>query len=682
MGGRDALTMPDSFRGQRRRCKLFTRRDLKIAAIMIAALLLALSLQQESAPQFADEVTVTATRTRARVAETASSVVVLNSEDLETTAAPAIDDALRQVPGFTLFRRSGSRTANPTSQGASLRAIGASGASRVLVLDDGIPLNDPFGGWVYWGRVPRAALQQIEVVRGGASELYGSGALGGVIQLIRREPAGGLKVEVSAGTEETWDASLFASSQVADWFVAFAGELFRTDGYIPVRETEQGPVDQPLNSRRGTADMTLTRIQDDSRLFVRGSVFKEARANGTPLQSNDTSTRQVSAGLDTRLGSSPLTLRAYFADQTYHQSFSAIAEDRQTERLTRLQEVPVDAFGLAGQFMRPVGRAHTLVAGFETRRIEGFSDELILGAGVTRSHSGGTQRVAGAYLEDLIQASPRLSLTAAARFDSWSNEDRHDSELSPRLAGRYALTDSLALAGSIYQSFRAPTLNELYRDFRVGNVLTLANENLGAERLSGAEAGLIGSHRRLSARGTVFVMDVERNIANVTTSVQPGLTIRQRQNLGETRSRGIEIDAQTWVGRSIRLSAGYLFADATVRQFSANPELEGLEVAQIPRHQGSAQAQFVLPRHTTAGIQLRWASHQFEDDLNQIELDRFTVVDALFSMPMGARSALILAVENVFDEEYAIGATPILTLGSPRFIRLGLRWSDGSGADH
>src|SRR6266545_1990015 len=134
-------------------------------AMFFAALLIA---------QTSETITVTATRTETRIADTPSSVVVLSQKTLETTAAATIDDALRQVPGFTLFRRTGSRVANPTSQGVSLRGIGASGASRALVVDNGIPLNDPFGGWVYWGRIPRLALDRVEILRGGASDLYGS----------------------------------------------------------------------------------------------------------------------------------------------------------------------------------------------------------------------------------------------------------------------------------------------------------------------------------------------------------------------------------------------------------------------------------------------------------------------------------------------------------------------------
>jgi len=172
---------------------------------MLAALILA---------QVVDSITVTATRTETRVADTPASVVVLSADDLRNSAAPAVDDALRQVAGFTLFRRASSRVANPTAQGVTLRGVGASGASRALVLDDGVPLNDPFGGWVYWGRVPMVALERAEVLRGGASDLYGSSAMGGVVQFVRRKtPA--LNAELSAGSQESGTASVFAAGEHA-----------------------------------------------------------------------------------------------------------------------------------------------------------------------------------------------------------------------------------------------------------------------------------------------------------------------------------------------------------------------------------------------------------------------------------------------------------------------------------
>src|SRR5512140_1798536 len=134
---------------------------------------------QTTPPRASEAIVVSATQTETRLSDTPASVIVISGTTLATTAASTTDDALRQVPGFALFRRSGSRSANPTSQGVSLRGLGASGASRALVLDDGIPLNDPFGGWIYWSSVPRESLDRVEVVRGGVSQLYGSSALGG-----------------------------------------------------------------------------------------------------------------------------------------------------------------------------------------------------------------------------------------------------------------------------------------------------------------------------------------------------------------------------------------------------------------------------------------------------------------------------------------------------------------------
>ena len=137
-----------------------------------------------------EESNVTATGIAAPAGALPSAVTVVGSAELEHAAAIALDDVLRGVPGFTLFRRSSSRTANPTAQGATLRGLGGSATSRALVLADGVPMIDPFGGWVHWSRVPAVALDRVEVVRGGASGLYGAGALAGVVQLFRRTPGG------------------------------------------------------------------------------------------------------------------------------------------------------------------------------------------------------------------------------------------------------------------------------------------------------------------------------------------------------------------------------------------------------------------------------------------------------------------------------------------------------------
>lgn len=596
-----------------------------------------------------ESITVTATRTETRVADTPASVVVLSREELATSAAPAIDDSLRQVAGFTLFRRSGSRVANPTSQGVTLRGVGASGASRALVLDDGIPLNDPFGGWVYWGRIPRVALDRVEVLRGGASELYGSAAMGGVIQFIRRKsPA--LSVDASLGSQETGTLSLFAGNARG----SVAADFFSTDGYVLVRPSQRGAIDVEADSQHTTLDGTL----HGERAFVRASYYSESRNNGTPMQVNDTEIRHLSIGGE--FGG--LSLRAYGSDQDYFQTFSAIAGDRQSERLTVEQDVPSRGFGGSAQWTRPIGGRHVVVAGAEVRRARGTSKELrFTAAGTFRVEAGGTQDSAAVYVEDLFAVRPDLTITAGVRGD-WVESTVSETQVNPRIAVLWRASDNLAVSASGYTAFRSPTLNELYRGFRVGNINTLPNARLTSENLTGVELGA----RLRNARVTLFWMSVSDAIANVTLSATPTLITRQRQNLGRTRSIGAELDAEWRLARDWRASASWLYVDATVREGG----LRGNRVPQVPRHQGTAQLTW-----KSVGAQLRWSASQFDDDRNQLPLDSYFVADLFASHPLRERLDVTLAIENVFNAEVEVSATPVVTLGQPRAARIGLRYN-------
>ncbi|MEA2337020.1 MAG: hypothetical protein QOE82_1027, partial [Thermoanaerobaculia bacterium] len=458
----------------------------------------------QTPPAVSDTIIVTATQTQTRLNDTPASVVVITREAMKTTAAATTDDALRQVPGFTLFRRSGSRSANPTSQGVSLRGVGASGASRALVLDDGIPLNDPFGGWVYWGRVPRVAIDRIEVVRGGASDLYGSGAMGGVLQFIRRTNDD-VAFETSAGNEGTGTASLFAAMKRGDWSGSIDADFLTTSGYILVQPSQRGTVDVEADTRHTTLDAAVRYAGS----FLRLSRYAESRNNGTPLQINDTAIRQIAAGTDIRTAAGSLLLRGYDSDQDYHQTFSAIAADRNSERLTVDQRVPSSGRGGSLQWFSTIAK-NVLVAGADARQVKGASDELqyAVNGRVTPSVVAGRQRNAAAYVEDVATLSKRVTLSAGIRFDSWRNfdaerngialADRSDDAWSPRITLLVRASDRLAITAAAYKSFRAPTLNELYRNFRVGNVQTLANESLGAEHLSAIELGARSGPLRLT----------------------------------------------------------------------------------------------------------------------------------------------------------------------------------------
>lgn len=652
----------------------------------------------------AEEITVTATRTQTRISESAASVVLLSRGDLGATSALTIDDALRQVPGFTLFRRSGSRVANPTAQGVSLRGVGASGASRALVLADGIPLNDPFGGWVYWGRVPREAIGRIEVVRGGGSHLYGSDALGGVIAFLPRTDDSTFTMEASYGNQQTPSGSMFASGRSGAWGGRVSAQAFHTDGYVIIAEQDRGPIDKPAAAEYSTVEATLERrFGSNGRAFARGSIFGEDRENGTPVQTNQTYIRQLAAGFEwTSPGVGALSVRSYGGTQVFDQDFSAVAADRNSETITRSQRVPSQHVGLGLQWSRAASSRQTVVGGLDAREVRGASDELgfVGGRLTTAVGAGGRERTFGVFGEDMIRISSRWLATVAARIDHWRNydalsvtrplaqpgappathfEDRTETAFSPHLSLVHHVNDSLSISGSVYRAFRAPTLNELYRSFRVGNVVTQANVNLLAERLTGAEASALlrSTGGRANLRGTFFWSAVTRPIANVTLTVTPDLITRQRQNLGRTQSQGIELEGEARVRDDITISAGYLFADASVVSFPANTQLEGLLIPQVARHQFTFQVRYSSERNT-AGIQGRAIGSQFDDDQNQFRLGRFFTLDALASRSLARGIEVFAAAENLLDQRYDVGRTPIRTIGPPLLARAGLRFRWGA----
>jgi outer membrane receptor protein involved in Fe transport len=390
--------------------------------------------------------------------------------------------------------------------------------------------------------------------------------------------------------------------------------------------------------------------------------------------------------------------RAYGGTQLFDQNFSAVAADRQSENLTRLQRVPAQAIGASLNWTRAFAGNQTIVAGVEAREVRGASDEVVYVAGRPTSliGAGGRERTVGVYFEDLIRIGSRLFITPGLRFDRWRNfaalsatrpittpsptavtffPDRDEHSFSPQLAAVFRVNDRASLFASMSRAFRAPTLNELYRSFRVGNVLTLANENLQAERLTGGEAGArVGSSNdRFSFRGSFFWNEITRPVANLTLQTTPALITRQRQNLGRTRSRGIELTNDVRLNRNWNLSAGYLFADATVVSFPVNLSLEGLQLPQVPRHSFTFQTRYSNSRIATIAFQGRASSAQFDDDLNQFRLDSYFTLDGYVSRDLNRRWSVFVAVENILNQRYEVSKTPVTTLGPPILVRAGFR---------
>ena len=590
--------------------------------------------------------------------EAPAAISVIGRLELQEVPGVNIDDRLRVVPGFTLFRRTSSLVANPTTQGVSLRGIGSTGASRTLVLWDGIPLNDPFGGWVYWTRIVPSEIDRIEMSRGASTSMFGDLAMGGAINIFSR-PAEPLHVSLgfeggNAGTEEV----TAAGSYLHRWFGASASvRFFNTDGYFIVPAANRGKVDTPAGVEFAAGMLRLDFLGARDRLFVRLDTLAEDRANGTAAVKNSTSLGTLAANYSHQMDHDSFSVLGYRTQEEYHANFSAIAADRNSERITSRQQVPAESTGGAG-FWSHTGREFNLIAGADARNVEGFSYDTTLPANTVKV--GGGSRLEHGVFGQANASKGDFRFYGGLRQDVTGTGDNF---VSPNGGITYG-KKRFRLRGSVYRSFRTPTLNELYRDFRAGNTNTLANPLLKQETVFGSEAGVdwVGEKSRISV--TAYRNDLSNLITNVTLTTTPTLITRQRQNAASALARGFEMSARRDWGE-FHGELGYLFADSRVAT--------GERIAEVPKHQGSAQVSYVH-KGTVAALVVRSYSLQFDDDKNTLLLGGFASVQLSLRQRLPHHFTASLGIENLMDRQYWVGLSTVPNIGPPRLVRAGIRW--------
>jgi len=642
-----------------------------------------------------ETVVVTAYRSALGSSDSPASTRVLDQQQLQQAVSPSLDGKLREIPGFTLFRRSSSLVANPTTEGVSLRGLGSTAASRSLVVLDDIPLNDPYGGWIHWEELPELSIHSIEVVRGGSSDLYGSSAIGGVISVIPVRPqTTGMQIVTSDGSESTLDDGALATVKHDAWSGLASGGLIATDGYTLVSPNLQGPIDHPSNvhAQNGLAEVDRVLPQNgrqDGRIFLRSNVLNEIRHNGTLVQWNSDRLWRGAAGADWR----DFALRLFGDDEHYRQTFSSIAANRASEKLTRFAFDPADELGAALRWHRPIGTHAPALAGADTHDVRAEdAEQLFTGSGGTLDTSA-HQRQTGVWGEALFTPS-QWTISGSARVDHFSNFDARqfsssaapvqlpafsESVFDPRLGLVRRITQSLAWNASGFRAYRAPTENELYRTGQVGQQVTEPNANLRSERATGWETGFQEDIRRYgsSLRASYFWTQVNRPITALTLSVTPTEELLKRENLGQIESRGVSLDYAMQPASWIGIDGGYQFANATVTKFAPQPALIGKWIPQVPRNMATTQVRFTRPRIGVLSVQGQLTGRQFDDDANAYLLHSYFRLDAYGEHNIGRRVVAFASGENLFDRSIEVGRTPILTLGTPRLARVGLRLNFG-----
>lgn len=656
-------------------------------------------------PSAVDVVVVTAARLPPRISEQAFSTVRLEVDRLR--AAARVDEALTAAPGVSLFRRASSLSANPTTQGISLRAIAPSGAGRALVTLDGAPLNDPFGGWVIWSQLPPAFLEGAEITRGAGAGPYGAGALTGVIAL--RERGEGQMAELGLG--ERGVASVQGAAMLgigrARLFIGAGHE--RGDGYVAVRGGRGGAADTRLDLDSKAFAARLDAPVGPVAFSARIAAYDETRGAGLAGARASADGASVSLAL----------ARAPAADQwgwrvqawrrrsdLANSSVSVAADRASTTPANSQDQTPAVGRGV-NVALRRVSGALEWELGADGRVSRGEVRERFryLFGGFTRGRvAGGEASVVGGYVEGAWRGHTWLA-TGGLRLDQWAARngkrverdlatgavvlddrpvDRSGEVVSARLGLRRALGEGAAVRAAAYGGFRAPTLNELHRPFRVGADITEANAALRPERLIGIETGLSRQGARGLIEATVFWNRLEDPVTNVTLGVGPavfpragfvpaGGVLRERRNTGRIEAVGIEASAQRSLTRGLEARAALSATDARVRGGAA-PQLTGKRPAQAPGWSATAGLAWRASDRLVVDLDLKREGRRYDDDLNSRRLAASTTINARLSRRLGAGTGLYLALDNLLDADVQTGRTAdgVVSLGPPRQMRVGL----------
>lgn len=684
-----------------------------ITAGWLAAALAVTSARAEEPPARLETITVTADRLPAPDAAQPFTITRIEKEDLERAPQLRLDDILRNAaPGFSLFRRTSSRVAHPTAQGVSLRNVGPNGAGRTLVLSDGIPLNDPFAGWIPWARVPPSSVSEVIVNPGGGAGLFGNAALAGTIHLESADPTdSGAEILGTLGNRDTYEASLNARLTREKLALSAYGNRYSTGGYPVLQADQRGPVDTDADASswtwQGRADYTP---DERTRLTFVASAFEEDRGNGTQFTRNSSSGQDFSATFRRFISTldAELRLQAYTQRRKFRSTFSSVNATRTEEtRALDQYDVPAIAAGASAVWSQEIASAHRLVAGLDFRWVEGETNEAFLrvACAFTRNrNAGGQQLFAGAFAEDTWKVSDAVEIVAGGRVDYWKQydgqrverntvtgatlrDDRfpNDDGVTPngRLGISAQLTRGARARAAIYTGFRAPTLNELYRPFRVGNDITEANPALEPERLFGGEVGIDWKpSTRFAAGLTGFYNELHDAIGNVTVGEGPGTfepggfvpaggVLRQRRNLDRVEVLGLEAKIVWQITDAWRLRAQYVQTHAIVGSATEAHQLEGKRLAQAPEQVAVAALDWTQGRWQGTA-QIRYVGAQFEDDLNTLKLAPFTTVDVSLGYRFTDWATAVARVENLFDIESEVGKTAsgLISIGPPRMFSL------------
>lgn len=625
---------------------------------------------------------------------------VITQKEIATTPAQSPDQLLRDVPSVSLPRND-SHFVHPTGQSITIRGLGR---GRTLVLADGVPLNDPFGGWIQWNKIPLGTIDRAEIVRGASSNLYGSLAMAGVVQyLTAPTDEKRLYGQIDGGSFNTFHTGFNTGGPLTSALSGSVhGDIFRTDGYKLV--LRRGPVDKPANFESNSGGAKLSwKPNDKLSSFFSANYYSDFRDSGSHRARNNWWFGDGAGGIDYKTnGGNNWQFRLFGGAEKFSNNNVSINTARTTEVRTLHQYIPVQHIGGSLVWWKALNAQHTLTFGVDSRFITAENKEKSY-SGTTGLLNGkpkakGNQELMGLFGEWSYTPIEPVTFTAGLRYDHWWNfhaeavdrlgaftrfPDQDKGSFNPRLGVVYRVTPEIGLRAAGYTGFRAPNLNELYRSFG-NNPTTFGNPELGPERVKGFEAGVDWAPlRALRFNLTGYFSHLEDLIQTLTVA-NPGLnpticagaaTCNKRNNVGAARSYGVELDSEYRPFSTLTLSANYAMTMAYITDYPEDTRLLGKWLSSVPRHQGAISARWSDPDWLDFTLRVRAEGKQFANDLNTLILPGYVTLDAYAARDIVKGAQVFVSLNNLLDKKVITGrSTTVTNIGAPLSAIGGLKF--------
>lgn len=658
-------------------------------------------------------VVVSATRTQVEASKVAATVNVLSPEQVRQSPARETQDLLREIPAVEL-----PRTSSLVGGSAQIVSIRGVDEGRTAVLADGIPINDAWGEWIDWGRVPKSALDRVEVVEGGTSSLYGNGAMGGLISFFTRPLSpGAMNVQLDGGSRSARHAYVAGGLPIINGLTAtVSGDYSQGGGYNMIDQPIAGSIDTVSGIIQRNAFARLN-YAPSSKLsaFLGGHLFGDSRNTGTPLSFTNRDQRDLSAGLDWGDNSmGVIGLRAWDGRMIENQRAAAFRSGatRAAEDSSLTASIPSHDWGASAIWsVSQRWMMQSFSVGGDFRHYQGDFNEVDFNTSGcptaptgTNCHtrardvsSGGAQSLSGIFAQVIFAPWEPVRVELSARGDRWDNNDGHSvtftpggtpttvsygdsskTAFSPRAGVRYQLFSNFGLHAAYYRAFRAPNLAELYRKQVSPTQITVPNPFLKAENAEGREAGFDWQPLAWAQlKGTWYVADYNNfNVPTVLTANKPAecgaLACRTRLNVNKSRSEGGEAYLALRPIPELFLSGAVSYDDA--RQQSGLPatatDSTKPHINRVPSPKQTIRATY---SHAMIGDWTAiWRHEGTTTTLGGVPLKPYTVVDVNVQREIVPGLRGFVSIENIADANYQVNIAGSGTTASPLIVSRGL----------